>query len=361
MLNGVESPYPNLGGSAHRVVELRAPSRSGISQRAPSASVSGYASTAPASSPLQASQPKVAILLCTYQGQHFLEEQLMSFQAQSHRHWVLHVSDDGSSDDTRHILRRYQVLLGANKMSVKDGPLKGFVSNFLSLTLDQQARADYYAYSDQDDVWEADKLERAAAWLQTVDPCVPALYCSRTRVVDDQNVSIGLSPLFTKPPSFANAIVQNIGGGNTMVFNEAARQLIAQTINAGHVVSHDWWAYLLVSGCGGAVHYDPYPGVRYRQHGSNLVGANNSWRARLFRMRLLAQGRFKRWNDQNIAALQSLEHLMTPQNRDTLHLFTQAREQSAWRRLVSLKRSGVKRQTWFSQLSLFVAALFGKI
>ena len=361
MLSGVEAPHSTLGSSAHRPAQLRGQSPSAMAKRAPLASWLGQSNADPTLAPSQAPQAKVAILLCTYQGQHFLEEQLMSFQAQSHRQWVLHVSDDGSSDDTRHILRRYQALLGASKMSFKDGPLQGFVSNFLSLTLGQDARADYYAYSDQDDVWEADKLERAVAWLQTVDPSVPALYCSRTRVVDDHNVSIGLSPLFEKPPSFANAIVQNIGGGNTMVFNEAARQLIAQTINTGQVVSHDWWAYLLVSGCGGVVHYDPYPAVRYRQHADNLVGANNSWRARLFRMRLLAQGRFKRWNDQNIAALQSLEHLMTPQNRHTLRLFAQAREQSAWRRLVSLKRSGVKRQTWFSQISLFVAALFGKI
>jgi hypothetical protein len=76
---------------------------------------------------------------------------------------------------------------------------------------------------------------------------------------------------------------------------------------------------------------------------------------------MLLQGRFKHWNNQNIEALQSVEHLMTPQSRHILHLFAQAREQSVWRRLLSLKRSGVQRQTWFSQVSLFAAALFGKL
>jgi hypothetical protein len=146
-----------------------------------------------------------------------------------------------------------------------------------------------------------------------------------------------------------------------MVFNEAARRLIAQTIDANKVVSHDWWAYMLVSACGGAVHYDAYPSVRYRQHANNLVGANNSWRARMLRLRMLAQGRFRRWNDQNIEALQSLEHLMTPQSRQTLHQFARARKQSGLLSLLALKRSGVRRQTWASHLSLFVAALFGKI
>ena len=364
MLSRAQASGQALTPGALRIAELRQSSAGEVSRprSSPLVPLAPSEPNAPDAVPVaRPSSPKVAILLCTYQGQHYLEEQLMSFQAQKHANWVLHVSDDGSSDDTRHILRRYQALLSAEKMSVKEGPLQGFAFNFLSLTADSRAQADYYAYSDQDDVWEADKLERAVAWLQTVSPSVPALYCSRTRIVDAQDVSIGLSPLFEKPPSFANAIVQNIGGGNTMVFNEAARQLIAQTTAANQVVSHDWWAYMLVSACGGAVRYDPYPGVRYRQHANNLVGANNSWRARLFRIRMLAQGRFKRWNDQNVAALQSLEHLMTPENQQTLRLFAQARQDTVVRRLFALWRSGVRRQTWASHASLFVAALFGKI
>jgi len=86
-------------------------------------------------------------------------------------------------------------------------PAEGFVANFLSLTCKASIEADYYAYSDQDDVWESDKLERAVRWLQTVPENIPALYCSRTRLVDAENNEIGLSPLFSKPPSFANALI----------------------------------------------------------------------------------------------------------------------------------------------------------
>ena len=75
-----------------------------------------------------------------------------------------------------------------------------------------QARA--YAYADQDDVWDPDKLERARRWLDTVDPAVAALYCSRTRLIDAAGRDAGLSPLFSRPPSFANALAQNIAGGS---------------------------------------------------------------------------------------------------------------------------------------------------
>ena len=305
--------------------------------------------------------PKIAILLCTFQGGNHLEEQLKSYITQTHRNWNLQVSDDGSVDDTLAILRRYKEFLGADKVLIKEGPKQGFALNFLSLTVSPLTSADYYAYSDQDDVWEADKLERAVAWLQTIAPKVPALYCSRTRIIDHQGRSVGMSPLFREPPSFANALVQNIGGGNTMVFNETARKLITESLVGNQTVSHDWWAYIVISAFGGELYYDTYPSVRYRQHSTNLIGSNHSLYARLFRIRMLVNGRLKNWNDCNIAALQPLEHLITAENRQTLRLFAEARKKSVLKRLLMLKRSGVRRQTWISQLSLFIASILGKL
>ena len=305
--------------------------------------------------------PKVAILLCTYHGQRYLAEQLDSFEEQTHGHWEVFASDDGSKDDTHAILDAYQQLWGADKLSIHFGPAEGFAANFLSLTCNANIQADHYAYSDQDDVWECNKLQRAVEWLEGVNPNVPALYCSRTRLVDDGNCSIGLSPLFSKPPSFANALMQNIGGGNTMVFNNAARKLLCQAGDKVDVVTHDWWAYLVVTGCGGQVFYDSYPSVRYRQHDCNVVGMNNSWRARLVRVRMMAQGQFKRWNDRNIAAIQTLTKNLTPKNQEILGLFATGRTQSLLPRLTRLKRSGIKRQSLPSNIALLIAAIFGKI
>ena len=307
------------------------------------------------------SLPKVAILLCTYHGQRYLAEQLESFKAQTLSNWEVFASDDGSKDDTHAILQAHQQQWGANKLTMHFGPAEGFAANFLSLACNANIQADHYAYSDQDDVWEADKLQRAVEWLQTVPAQIPGLYCSRTRLVDHSNCSIGLSPLFSKPPSFANALMQNIGGGNTMVFNNAARKLLCQAGYRVDIVTHDWWAYLVVTGCGGQVFYDPYPSVRYRQHENNLVGMNNSWRARLVRMHMLAQGQFKRWNDSNIAAIQTLANSLTPQNQEVLALFATGRSQPLLPRLMLLKRSGIKRQSLPSNIALLIAAIFGKI
>ncbi len=228
----------------------------------------------------QSAIPEVAILLCTYNGQRYLSDQLDSVAAQTYPNWVVRVSDDGSQDDTLSILTEYRSKWPNGRLSIAQGPAKGFVANFLSLTCNADIQADYYAFCDQDDVWEADKLQRAVDWLQGVPEGVPALYCSRTQLVDADNNSIGFSPLFSKPPSFANALTQNVASGNTMVFNHAACALLREGGKDVEVVAHDWWLYLLVSGVGGKVFYDTYPSLALpsarRQSGgdeNSLVGA----------------------------------------------------------------------------------------
>lgn len=305
--------------------------------------------------------PKVAILLCTYQGQRYLAEQLISFEAQSHSSWEVWASDDGSKDDTHMILETYQRKWPEGRLFVRSGPAEGFAANFLSLTCKDIIGADFYAYSDQDDIWEADKLERAVRWLQTQPADTPALYCSRTRLVDADNNEIGVSPLFLKPPSFANALMQNIGGGNTMVFNNAARELLREAGGGSSVITHDWWAYIVVSGCGGNVFYDSEPTLRYRQHSDNVIGTNSNWASRFKRIRMLFQGHFKDWNDSNITALCSLEHRLTPKNREIFQLYAKARKLSLIPRLILLKRSGIYRQTFLGNIGLIAAAIFGKL
>lgn len=306
-------------------------------------------------------QPKVAILLCTYHGQHYLAEQLDSFAAQSHTNWEVWASDDGSLDDTHTILQEYQQKWPAGRLSVHFGPAGGFAAHFLSLTCKAGIEADHYAYSDQDDVWEPNKLARAVEWLDTIPKNIPALYCARTRLVDANNNEIGASPLFSKPPSFANALMQNIAGGNTMVFNNAARNLMREAGENLPIITHDWWAYMVVTGCGGKVFYDSEPTLRYRQHDANLVGMNASWHARFRRLRMFWQGSFCEWNDRNIAALRALSHRLTLENLKILERFYKAREMSLIPRLIHLKRSGIFRQTVLGNLGLVPAGILWKL
>ena len=302
----------------------------------------------------------VAILMCTKDGAAFLGEQLASIARQTHGNWSLVVSDDGSRDATLSILSHF-AKDRPQKIAVRGGPRQGVCVNFLSLATDRDIAADYFAFSDQDDIWYEDKIERALRWLDTVPDQVPAVYCGRTELVSNDGRPYGLSPLFTRPIAFCNAIVQSLGGGNTMVFNAAAKRLL-ETTGSLDVVLHDWWLYQLVAAVGGAVHYDPRPMLKYRQHPDNLIGSNDGWGARLVRLSMVFQGRFRDWNAKNIAALQRIPaHLITPQNRATLALFAKAREAPLFQRLYYLKQSGIYRQTLLGNIGLVLATVLKRI
>lgn len=299
--------------------------------------------------------------MCTLLGQHYLGQQLASIANQTHTSWEVFASDDGSLDETNSILVAHQAAWPEGKLTLHSGPAEGFAANFLSLICRASIQADYYAFADQDDVWEPNKLERAVAWLATVPKDVPALYGTRTLLVDDNDQPMGLSPLFARPPCFANALMQNIAGGNTMVFNDAARRLLKAAGDNIDVITHDWWAYLVVTGSGGKVFYDATPSLRYRQHNSNAVGLDTDWYARLGRVRMLTKGRFKNWNDRNIAALERIVDRLTPENLLRLQQFRHARKQWLVPRLIGFWRAGIHRQSTLSNIGLFFAALFNKI
>jgi glycosyltransferase involved in cell wall biosynthesis len=299
--------------------------------------------------------PSVAILLCTFNGAGFLPAQLSSYTNQVLTDWRIYASDDGSSDDTRALLARFQQHLGSSRMEMRNGPSKGYVANFLSLACDPSISADYYAFSDQDDIWEPQKLSRAVDWLQSVASQIPAAYCSRTRLIDEDGQECGFSPEFRRKPDFKNALVQSIAGGNTMVFNRAAKDLLMAGGPAAHVPSHDWWLYLLITAHGGRVFYDPIPSVRYRVHAKNAIGANDGWSKRLHRLRMLVGGQFQYWNDLNIAALEPFRLRMSPESRRSFELFCDARKRRFFGRLIAFLRAGVYRQTKLGNFGLVLA------
>ena len=305
-------------------------------------------------------EAKVAVLMCTYNGESFIAEQLDSIERQKHSNWSLTVSDDGSQDGTLALLQAYAERWGRDRLRLLSGPGLGFVANFLSLTF-RSEDADFFAWSDQDDIWDEDKLQVALAWLQTVPAQTPALYCGRTRLVSDNGAELGCSPLFSRPPHFANALVQSIAGGNTMVFNRAARELLCEAGSDVKVASHDWWIYQLITGAGGVVLYDPVPKIMYRQHDHNVIGSNIGWVARLVRLRMIFQGRFLEWNELNIPALEAMQYRLCKEHQMTLARFKDARGQKIFRRVLGFWAAGLYRQTLMGNLGLILATLLKKI
>ena len=109
-------------------------------------------------------------------------------------------------------------------------------------------------------------------------------------------------------PCFANATVQNIGGGNTITFNNATFNLLKKVDVSSGIVAHDWFTYQVVSACGGKIFYGDYPTLSYRQDNRNIVGANNNYRARFLRIKMTLKGTCRDWDTNNLLTIKSLNN-----------------------------------------------------
>ena len=302
--------------------------------------------------------------MATYNGEQYLIDQLNSFSRQNFKDWGLWVSDDGSTDTTVTVLENYANSHKENEMVLIDGPQRGFARNFLNVACLCQNESEYFAFSDQDDIWKNNKLEKAVNWLEDIPREIPALFCSRTEIVDSNGKSLKprkFSTFMDIKPSFENALVQCIAGGNTMVFNRKAKQLIEKFGGPVFVPSHDWWMYLLVTGTGGVVHYDVEPLIKYRQHQKNTIGSNRSFEAAFVRLKKFLDGKFKDDIAKNMYHLGHKMQYLTPENQNKFNSFVKARCAKGLKSLKYIERSGVKRNDMLSNLALKVGAIIGKI
>lgn len=311
------------------------------------------------------SAPGLTILMAVRNGAGELPAQLASFRAQQGCDWRLIASDDGSTDDSRALLEDFARTAPAEVVS---GPGRGFVANFLSL-LARPGLSGPVALADQDDVWFPDKLARALAALAEVPAGRPALYCSRrinwwpAAEPDAGEGRRRLSRAYPGPYGFANALVENVAPGNTIVMNAAALDLARETAGAAaEVPFHDWWLYLLVSGAGGRVIHDPRPGLLYRQHGGNVLGQGEGFRAAVAVRRGVMRGTYGRRIGQNLAALVQIEARLTPENRRRLADFIAARQAGLPGRLALMRRAGVYRQGgWRVAAGFWGAVCLGRV
>jgi len=319
-------------------------------------------------------EPLVLILMGTFNGERFIREQLDSIAAQTHKNWKLVISDDGSTDKTPEIARQWASEVGEGRVEFREGPRKGFAQNFLSMACDSNLKADFYAFSDQDDIWIKEKITAAVHLAQKHKTVISAceitqqtspadrlfLYCGRTAYIKDGPSIYQYSSNYKKPPSFANAIVQCLAGGNTMLFNSELKNLIGY-IGVLPVASHDWWLYQVVTGARGHIHYDRRHYVLYRQSENSLVGENRSLGANMKRLRAALSGTLKKNIDQNINCWEKAREYLDPANRTLLENFTKRQNGRFFERILNIKNLVIYRQSSVQTLAFYFLFIIKKI
>jgi glycosyltransferase involved in cell wall biosynthesis len=305
----------------------------------------------------------VAIILCSFNGENYLKKQLKSIIDQSYPFIDIFISDDGSTDRTLEIIDKFITENKGSNIFMYSGPRNGYAKNFILTAIkvhnSKEREYSYYAFCDQDDIWHRDKIKNAVNKLNDYPIEKPLIFCSRTHYIGLNDEIIGTSPLFKKKPSFRNALVQSIAGGNTMLLNYHALETL-NGINLNlNIVSHDWLLYLTVTANNGIVYYEKIPSVLYRQHKDNLIGSNNNLISIVKRVIYLLNGSFKEWTDSNIKHLQNTN--LEAEVNDTLKYFQLTKSNNIVTRIKGLKKSGVYRQTLLGNISLFIAVIFKKL
>lgn len=227
----------------------------------------------------------IAILMATYNGEEYLQEQLDSLYKQTCLQFTLYVHDDGSKDQTLAILK-HSAECHENMVVLEYSGGNGAKDNFLGMM--QRVESQYYMFCDQDDVWLREKVEISTNTLKEVEKDfaeeglteVPAMVFSDLKVVDSSLNEISSS--FWKFAGIRPDCIRNFNElaagflttGCTMMFNRAARDATLQH-GAQAASMHDAWVTACTMKHEGIVRAIAQPLVLYRQHDNNTFGAQD--------------------------------------------------------------------------------------
>lgn len=215
---------------------------------------------------------KVNILMATYNGEKFLAQQIESIQKQTFKEWNLLIRDDGSSDKTCDIIRNF---------TAKDSRIRfinenehhnlGVIKSFFTLV--NYEVADFYFFSDQDDVWLPEKLSVSLEAAKYKASDVPLLVYTDLKVVN-QELNILQDSMIRAQSHHANTtllpeLTENTVTGGTMMINHA---LAEKWFTPNDILMHDWFLALLAASLGEIIYLD-LPTQLYRQHDNNVLGA----------------------------------------------------------------------------------------
>ncbi|WP_411822909.1 glycosyltransferase family 2 protein [Leptospira sp. 'Mane'] len=305
----------------------------------------------------------VYIILSTFNGEKFLEEQLLSLKNQSIPFHLL-VRDDGSSDRTSDILSIWK-----DKLTMKFVPGKnvGVIASFGLLLQEIPKDANYIFFCDQDDVWESDKLEKSIHLMKKAESEYgkdkPFLFHSDLSVINDeskltfksfwkfQNINWRLGHRLNR------LIMQNTVTGCTSMINSALLRLVEEIPSGAKM--HDWWLALVACSFGKIITTEE-PLIRYRIHQNNVVGGKSISVQRVFKTLIGFITYIRKWKLENktrvvqVESFYSLYQSSLPmKEKEILERFISVSKFPFLKRKIFQCRYGFFQQGWYRVMISF--------
>lgn len=217
----------------------------------------------------------IAILMATYNGEQFIEEQIESIINQTYKNWTLYIRDDGSLDNTVELVKFYSQ--NNDNIILFDDENKHIGAGHSFMEMLKCIDAELYMFCDQDDVWLPNKIEITLNKYKTLSISKQAIVIHTDVTVVDKELNIlaesywrhvNLNP--DKINKYEFLCVCCYTNGNTMLFNKAARDLCFPLPK--EIIMHDWYVSAQVLQHKGIVEALHIPTVLYRQHDKNVCG-----------------------------------------------------------------------------------------
>ncbi len=269
----------------------------------------------------------IDILLATYQGAHYLPEQLSSLLAQSYPYFHIWVRDDGSSDETLAQIDAFRRAHPERLTLLSSTGRLGVRGNFSALM--RHAKAYYVMFCDQDDVWLPHKVEVTLLRMKESEERegreTPLLVHTDLQVVQADLAPIapsfwGYTGIDPEATSLRALLRQNVVTGCASLINRPLLEL-AYPISPNSLM-HDWWL-ALVAALFGKIEFIPEATLLYRQHGRNSLGAKKltvwSLIKQLIKKRLPITTHEHFQQAQSL--LQRYAHLLNASQQKVLHAF----------------------------------------
>lgn len=228
----------------------------------------------------------IKIIMCTYNGAAYIEEQLESIKDNSIKGWELYISDDHSTDCTLKIVREFQSKISQPIHIIDNNERQGAALNFLNMARyvgNTMSEDEYIMFCDQDDVWDRDKIEVTCKEMDRLvheyGKNIPLLVCSDVRVVSEKLELISssfhrMNHYNINKMDFSHLMMENKVQGCTTMINKALVDMMDQL--PVNVIMHDGWCGFIAS-VFGKISYIDKTTMMYRQHTNNFSGSVDFW------------------------------------------------------------------------------------